>query len=156
MKVLILLIIILAGSCQSYDKDVSYNELLKLQSTHKITNSNLEKSLHEVLNDTINYSKYDFTILILISNKTHAKNEVCISKTDYNIFKGNRPDGFNKLIGYFNYEGIPVLLFGDNNKAIIRLEKIDFYNILGKMPEYGPDNPPIIFEPRMKCHEEQQ
>jgi hypothetical protein len=156
LQFIVIMLIITANGCKSIDKDISYNELLNLQITHKIKNLNLEKYLHQVLNDTTNYSKYDFPILLIISKKMPNKDELCISKTDYNIFKSSRPETFDKLIGYSSYEGIPVLLFGDNNKAIIRLENIDFYNILGKMPEYGPDNPPIIFEPKMKCYEEQR
>lgn len=145
---------IIMSSCYSNYKDISYDELLNLKSTHKIKDSNLEKSLHEVLIDSINYSKYDSPILVVISKKMSNNYELCISKTDYNIFKGNRPNTFNKLIGYSKLERIPVLLFGDNNSAIIKNEDADFYDVLGKMPEYGRDNPPMIFEPRMKCYED--
>lgn len=155
-KIIVLMIILTMSSCQSDSKDISYSDLQNIESTHNIKNSNLEKSLKEILKDTINYSKYDFPVLLIITKKLSSKNEICISKTDFNIFKSNRPDTFIKLIGYYNFEGIPVLLFGDNNKALVKLENIDFYNVLGKMPEYGRGNPPIIFEPRMKCYEEKQ
>ncbi|MCC9070173.1 hypothetical protein LNQ49_00950 [Flavobacterium sp. F-65] len=39
----------------------------------------------------------------------------------------------DKILRISYIEGIPVLLFGDGNKAIIKLENIDFYNVLGKM-----------------------
>jgi hypothetical protein len=150
----LLIVIIIISGCQSNYKDISYAELLNLRSTHKIKGPNLAISLHEILKDTINYSKYDSPVLLIISKKMSDKNEICISKTDFNIFKSNRPDAFINLIGYLNFEGIPVLLFGDGNKATIKLENIDFYNVLDKIPEYGRGNPPIIFEPRMKCYNE--
>ncbi|MFH6963713.1 hypothetical protein ACHRVK_15595 [Flavobacterium plurextorum] len=153
-RVIPLIVFVMISSCQTENKDVSYKELLNLNSTHEIKKSILTKTLNEVLNDTVNYSKYDYPILLIISEKLSTKYKVCVSKTDYNIFKSSRPDTFSKLIGYSIYKDIPVLLFGDSNKNVITLENIDFYNVLGKMPEYGRGNPPIIFEPRMKCYEE--
>lgn len=154
-KAILLMAIMVISSCQS-SKDISYDELISLRSTHTIKNSKLEESLREVLNDSVNYSKYDFPILLIISKKMSNRSELCISKSDFNIFKSNRPDTFKNLIGYSNFDGIPVLLFGDNDKAFVKLENIDFYDVVGEMPEYGRGNPPIFFEPRMKCYEEKR
>jgi hypothetical protein len=38
----------------------------------------------------------------------------------------------DKILRISYIEGIPFLLFGDGNKAIIKLENIDFYNVLGR------------------------
>lgn len=149
-----IIIVVTMSSCKSDNRDISYNDLLNMESTYDIKGSNLEKSLHEILKDTINYSKYDLPVLLIITKKMSGKSEICISKTDYIIFKGNRPDSFKKFIGYSKMEGVPVLLFGDDNNAIIKNENTNFQDVLGKMPEYGKGNPPIIFEPRIKCYEE--
>ncbi|MDL2144379.1 hypothetical protein QQY79_17765 [Flavobacterium tructae] len=153
-KVFALIVFVITISCQTQNKDVSYKDLLSLESTHEIKKSLLSKTLNEILNDTVNYSKYDYPVLLIITKKMSNKNEICISKTDYLIFKGNRPDTFKKFIGYSRMKGIPVLLFGDGNDAIIKNENTNFQDVLGKMPEYGKGNPPIIFEPRMKCYDE--
>jgi hypothetical protein len=76
---------------------------------------------------------------------------VCISKTDYEIFKGDRPDNFKDLKGYSSYKKIPVLLFGDIDKNFFKKSDATFYNILGDMPKYDINHPPITYEPRMIC-----
>lgn len=145
---ILIFLILTLNSCKT--KNTSYDELLALEKTHSFTNAELEKSIEQILKDSINYRNFKSPIILVIIKKNMPNYEVCISRTDYNAFKRNRPDDFNTLKGYLNYKEIPILLFGDIDKFFKR-NNADFYNVLGNMPEYTLDNPPAIYEPRMMC-----
>lgn len=143
--------IIILNSCKP--AAVSYKELQKMDSTHMVNNHNLVDSINEILKDSVNFGKFEHQIIILIIEKKEKNYEVCISRTDYNVFKSHRPDAYDILKGYSNYQNIPILLFGDIDSTFFKRKDNEFYNILGELPVYNLENPPILYEPRVLCTE---
>ena len=147
--ILLLSLAIALNSCQSND-GLSYDKLIEVNNTH-VLKPTLESTVDKITKDTVSYSDFKYPVILVIVMKQNLKYEVCISKTDYKIFKGARPETFNKLKGFTHFKKLPVLLFGDIDNSFFINEENKLPNILGKPPVYDIDNPPIVYEPKMLC-----
>lgn len=129
----------------------SYIQLRNTKPTHTIQSLDLESKIKTVLTDKKNFEELESEVILLFIQKNKENYEICISRTDYDTFKNYRPDLYNDLKGYSSFQNIPVLLFGNIDKTFFKKNDVAFHNILGKLPEYNIENPPIIYEPRMIC-----
>jgi len=142
---------LLLVSCNHSSGGLNYEELEKLSATHSL-NQNIKSEIGKIEKDSINYVGFKKPIFILIATKFGSEKEVCISKTDFKIFKMARAEQYEKVKGYTSFNKIPVLMFGDLDIISSKLEDNDVEDVLGGLPKYEKDNPPIVYEPRMVCH----
>src|SRR5690606_38600297 len=146
---LIIFVLSLLSQCQ--EAGISYERLKSLENTHSISQP-IQNELVKVLSDTLNFGKFEEEVILIIFTRIDSRYEVCISKTNFTIFKGNRPDNFSPLQGYFAINTTPILIFGDIPNEFVIRRAVEVQDILGPMPMYDLNNPPIIYEPRMICH----
>jgi len=129
----------------------NYDDFLKLEATHNIQNKELLNSLKELIVDTNYFANFENEVIVINMEKRSEDYNICISVTNYKIFKNYRPDMFNDLKGYTKYKGIPVLLFGDVDDSFYKALSNDFYDVVGDLPVYTKDNPPTIYDPKIVC-----
>lgn len=152
-KIIILSIITVCMFTKCKNREYSYDQLKNMRSTHKIQSLDLQDKIEKTLKDKENFGEFEDEIIILFIKKKIKTYEICISITEFNTFKNYRPDLYNDLKGYLNFQNVPVLLFGNMDEVFYVKNKVDFHNVLGKLPEYNLDNPPIVYEPKMICND---
>lgn len=148
-RYLILLLLCSLWGCkvQTYN----YEDFLKLEATHTIQNEELSNSLKELIVDTNYFGNFESEVIVINMEKRPKDYNICVTVTDYRIFKNYRPDMFNELKGYTKYKDIPVLLFGDVDDTFYKDLGNDFYDVVGGLPVYTKDNPPTIYDPKIIC-----
>lgn len=139
--------IFMGCSAQTYN----YDDFLKLESTHKIQSKELLNSLKELITDNNYFGSFESEVIVINMEKRSKDYNICVTVTDYKIFKNYRPDLFKKLKGYTKYEDIPVLLFGNVDDSFYKDLNKDFYDVVGDLPVYTKDNPPTVYDPKIVC-----
>ncbi|AUC13876.1 hypothetical protein BTO06_01330 [Tenacibaculum sp. SZ-18] len=152
-KYLLVILSTIVICCKSQNQNYSYEEFLGLSSTHEINNDKLIDALNELIIDNNLFGEFKSKVLVLNVEKQLSKNKICITITDYKVFKNHRPELFEKLKGYTTYNKIPVLLYGKIDHSFFKKTDHHFYDVTGKLPSYNLDNPPIIYDPKIICFE---
>lgn len=147
LMILLLCSLFIGCKAQTY----SYEDFIKLESTHKIENQELLNSLKELITDANYYGEFESKVIVINMEKRTEDYNICVTVTDYKVFKNYRPDMFEKLKGYTKYKEEPVLLFGDIDDSFYKDLNNNFYDLVGNLPVYTKDNPPIIYEPKIIC-----
>jgi hypothetical protein len=148
-QLIMLLLYTLVVGCKA--QTYNYDDFIALESTHKIENEELSNSLKELIIDTNYYGEFEFEVIVINMEKRSKDYNICITVTDYKIFKNYRPDMFEKLKGYTRYANKPVLLFGDVDDSFYKDLNKDFYDVVGNLIVYTKDNPPSIYDPKIIC-----
>lgn len=138
-------------SCQN--KGVQYEKLKEIKDTHKINSDKVIKSILQLIENDSIYGSSESEVLLLYVQKKEKIYNFCLSKTNYIIFKKNRPKLFRDLKGKTSIENRSVLLFGNIDGNYFEEDEEHIIDVLGDMPVYTKDNPPIIYEPKMICFE---
>lgn len=151
IKLAIIIILSFASSCSS--KDFQYEDFLKLSSSHSLKDEKIQKWIKNYINRNGDYKYYKTNTGIIFINK-HDYHNICVALVDFNSFKNNRDESYKNLKGYFKIDDLSFLLFGDIEDFFDKVDKVPFENnLLGKLPEFNKENPPIIFEPNYECFE---
>ncbi len=149
-QLIILLFCIFCFGCKS--QTYTYNEFIKLEPTHKIIDKELLLSLEELILDTNYFGDFETAVVVINIEDRITNYRICITVTDFKIFKNYRPEMFEKLKGYSKYENTTVLLFGDVNSSFYEELNNNFYDVVGNLPVYTKENPPTIYDPKIVCY----
>ena len=146
------LLVLFTSSCK--EKDYTYESFLKLDSSHKLSNQKVKTYIEEYIGRNSDYEYYKTNTGLIVIDKKNDSYNICMTIVDYKIFKENRGENFKEVQGYTKINELPVLLFGDIDDIFTIIKGSSAKKkLLGELPVFSVENPPIIFEPTYECSE---
>lgn len=143
-KLLLLVSLVIFSSCKA--QKYTFNEVKMFESTHTIKKDTINKILTDIKSNNKIFDSSSNTIVFYIEKKKKDSYKMSITKTDFELFKENKSDYyFSNLKGYFMYNDILVLLYGNVTPELF--ERTDKKLIKNIMNCECKDEIPIIYEP---------